>query len=207
MIARTRAMSYPLRMTAAGPDILTLCAHPRTPAGFVRRLDAAIARVDGGRTLYLDYCLEADLGRLALPAASAPERRDGLWQHTCFEAFMKLPGETDYLELNFSPSGAWAAYCFDEYRQGARPAPTGRPTRFALSSSDTQINLQLAVDLTPCAGLVAAGVLEAGLAAVLEDRDGMLSYWALAHSSEHPDFHRAQDWRLCLRVTDPGADA
>ena len=30
---------------------------------------------------------------------------------------------------------------------------------------------------------------ELGLSAVLEEKDGTKSYWALAHSSEQPDFH------------------
>jgi hypothetical protein len=30
---------------------------------------------------------------------------------------------------------------------------------------------------------------ELGLSAVLEEQDGIKSYWALAHSSEKPDFH------------------
>jgi hypothetical protein len=31
--------------------------------------------------------------------------------------------------------------------------------------------------------------LRAGLAAVIEDARGLLSYWALAHHSPQPDFH------------------
>jgi hypothetical protein len=36
----------------------------------------------------------------------------------------------------------------------------------------------------------AAGVWELGLSAVLEETDGIKSYWALAHpNAEKPDFH------------------
>jgi hypothetical protein len=36
------------------------------------------------------------------------------------------------------------------------------------------------------------------LAAVLEDRDGRLSYWALEHPSERPDFHHPNSFVLEL---------
>ena len=28
---------------------------------------------------------------------------DGLWRHTCFEAFVGIPGAEPYYEFNFSP--------------------------------------------------------------------------------------------------------
>jgi hypothetical protein len=44
----------------------------------------------------------------------------------------------------------------------------------------------------PLAGLpelAAAPALHAGLSAVIESADGALSYWALAHGGDRPDFH------------------
>jgi hypothetical protein len=37
-----------------------------------------------------------------------------------------------------------------------------------------------------------------GLTAVIEDRAQVLSYWALAHASEKPDFHRAESFVAAL---------
>ena len=34
-----------------------------------------------------------------------------------------------------------------------------------------------------------AGAWQLGLSAVLEEKDGTKSYWALAHSADKPDFH------------------
>ena len=45
-------------------------------------------------------------------------RADELWQTTCFEAFLEPRAATAYREFNFSPSGDWAAYDFDGYREG-----------------------------------------------------------------------------------------
>jgi hypothetical protein len=37
-----------------------------------------------------------------------------------------------------------------------------------------------------------------GLSAVIEERDGMLSYWALRHAPGKPDFHRRDGFALEL---------
>ena len=39
-------------------------------------------------------------------------RRDGLWKATCFEAFLALPNQSRYWEINLSPNGDWAVYSF-----------------------------------------------------------------------------------------------
>jgi hypothetical protein len=42
----------------------------------------------------------------------------GLWEHTCFEAFVAADGAAAYHEMNLAPSGAWAAFAFRGYRDG-----------------------------------------------------------------------------------------
>ena len=56
-------------------------------------------------------------------------RTDGLWRHTCFEAFIAAAVRPEYWEYNLSPSGAWAAYHFTGYRAGMEPLGEGRRTR------------------------------------------------------------------------------
>ena len=43
---------------------------------------------------------------------------DELWQHTCFEAFVRASSGSEYYEFNFSPSTQWAVYRFTDYRNG-----------------------------------------------------------------------------------------
>jgi hypothetical protein len=64
-----------------------------------------------------------------------------------------------------------------------RPLELPAPPR--VSSELQPGRLQLDVTLP----LAAEPVLEAGLATVLLDRQGRLSFWALAHAGERPDFH------------------
>ena len=37
---------------------------------------------------------------------SSPAQKDGLWEHTCFEAFLGIAGQDAYCEFNLSPSQA-----------------------------------------------------------------------------------------------------
>ena len=141
--------------------------------------------------LQLAYRLEGDLAALLIPLpGAAPERRDGLWRHTCFEAFAGPVGTASYREYNLAPSGDWAVYAFDGYRSGMQPLAAPAPV----------IEVQQGEQLLLTASLeVPAGPLRLALAAVLERRDGTLGYWALRHGRERPDFHHADGFALTLQ--------
>jgi hypothetical protein len=47
--------------------------------------------------------------------------------------------------------------------------------------------------------------LRLGLAAVIEDKTGIFSYWALRHPSAKPDFHHPDS--LVLELPAPATDA
>jgi hypothetical protein len=142
-------------------------------------------RADGA--LALRYRLEADLARLQLPSATDPVRTDGLWRHTSFEAFVGAPESEAYCELNFSPSGEWAAYAFTGYRAG-RSLPE-LPNPPAARWRQSRGRLELAVVLSPPALVREAGPLRLAASAVLEEQSGTISYWALRHPELKPDFH------------------
>jgi hypothetical protein len=46
--------------------------------------------------------------------------------------------------------------------------------------------------------LPGASALRLALSAVIEETDGHLSYWALAHPAERPDFHHRDGFVLAL---------
>jgi len=83
---------------------------------------------EGGR-LALSYGLVsqrlAPIDGLERWAMASPRgaRKDELWHHTCFEAFLGLPGSDAYWELNVSPDGDWNLYRFSGYRSGGEPEP------------------------------------------------------------------------------------
>jgi len=162
-----------------------LIPHPRSPCEAVTSLEVEVAREGDG--LILRYLLSGDVDRLAIPAPAAPARVDGLWNHTCFEAFVGGDGDGDgdgYLEFNFAPSSEWAAYRFDGYRLGMAPLTGIAAPRIATTTMAGALEVRVALALP-------AGAVRLGLTAVIEAVGGRTSYWALRHPADLPDFHHA----------------
>lgn len=147
---------------------------------------AVHARVEReGAALFLAYRVQGKIEDLRIPAAGVQP----LWQHTCCELFVARAGSPAYHEFNFSPSGEWAAYAFTDYRQGARLAAPDPGIVF--KALPEKLELQASVRAT-------RGPLLLGLCAVIEARDGTLSYWALRHAPGKPDFHHRAAFALEL---------
>ncbi|THF54889.1 DOMON-like domain-containing protein [Pseudothauera rhizosphaerae] len=188
-------------MSVRLPARLELLTHPAAAAGVVGRIGVEVDRAADG-TLLLAYTLAHD-GRLRVPPAALPGPADGLWAHTCCEAFVAVAGEPGYREFNFSPSGQWAVYDFADYRERIDAiAPPATP----LIESDAACDrLQLAARI-PAALLPAAApgrLLMLGLTAVAEDADGRLQYWALRHPAPRPDFHDRRGFALAFAPERP----
>jgi hypothetical protein len=141
--------------------------------------------------LRLRYAMRGDMADLIVPGPHPAARTDGLWKHSCFEAF--LGAGQGYYEFNFSPSTQWAAYRFDGHRQGMREWATDDPTIVWDGKAGELIaTIRLPSDVT--------GAL--GLSAIVEDVSGNRSFWALAHPPGAPDFHDA----ACFAAELPPAD-
>jgi len=168
---------------------LTLLPHPSTPPA--EPMFKVWANVDHAAafgtmaTTNIWFGVGAPAARFVLPAQFEPVRADELWRTTCFEAFVKAENGETYREWNFAPSGQWAAYDFSAYREGMAQAEVGAPPYVRLEDNFTwwALGATIAVE----AGLA----WQLGLSAVLEEKDGTKSYWALAHAGEEPDFHHA----------------
>ena len=174
-----------------------LNAHPSTRTDLVRALRAAVSWLADG-TLRFTFALEADLARVRIPETRAACAVDGLWRHTCFEAFLAREGEAEYRELNFSPSREWAGYAFRAYRERIAAAEPFAPPRITVRRVDETLELEAVASV---AGLwidPTKHPLRVGLCAVIEAVDGRLSYWALDHAAEVPDFHHRGAFALCL---------
>jgi len=165
-------------------------SEPGAQADLVHDLSVAIARLSADR-LKLTYRFTGDLDALRLPEAQSATRTDGLWRHTCFEAFIGHSGAGDYWEYNFSPSGAWAAYHFAGYREGMAPLLKGAPPDIVRSMGGETIEIAVSLDLSWLMKSFLVRGLRLGLSAVIEDKAQVLSYWALKHPAEKPDFHHA----------------
>ena len=173
--------------------------EPPVPRGLA--VDGWIRRQ--GEQLTVTYRLHDPEQTLAIPPLTpSPQRRDGLWQASCVELFLALPGQGSYRELNLSPNGDWAVYRLEGYRQGLTPDPSwcGLPLRRKDGGSDGEGNgiLELQLDTPLPPELAAAPELEVAITAVLQGRDGTCSYWALLHPGTEADFHRRDGFALRL---------
>ena len=167
---------------------LVLKLHPDSRCNAASRIEADVARPRPG-ALVLRYVVTGRTSDLRLPPAAAPARGDGLWRHTCFEAFVGAEPGGAYYEFNLAPSMQWAAYRFSGYRSGMRIARGVGAPRVAARSDGGRFELEAALALDRLPGLPDDAVWRLGVAAVIEEADGRKSYWALTHPPGKPDFH------------------
>lgn len=169
-----------------------LIPHPAAGNSAVQSLAASCRRLSGPGVLLFSYRLEGDLGRLLIPPPATPARTDGLWRHTCLEAFVQSVGQAGYAEFNFSPATQWAAYGFEGYRAGMTGLALATPPQIAVQAGPNVLTLTARIVLP---GQNAAP-LRVGLTAVIEDRHEQSSWWALRHAGDRPDFHLAPSFIL-----------
>ena len=174
----------------------SLHCHPATPCAWI---SSVTARVDwlSDDLLVFYYRIEGDLDELQLPPQQRSTHRDGLWRHTCLEAFIRPPGGAGYLEFNFSPSSEWAIYRFASYRAGMQAVEPERPPKIICRRHERELVADVDVHLGAL-GVPAGGDLQLALAAVLQDQQGAYCYWALAHGEGKPDFHHATGFAAAL---------
>ncbi len=154
------------------------------------RIEVEIARPRPSN-LVLHYFLTGQISDLRMPPETTPTRTHELWQHTCFEAFVRASPSTAYYEFNFSPSMQWAAYWFSAHRRKMSVANDVCPPRIKVQSSDEFYNLQASLELDGISNLPSEAVWRLGLSAVIEETNGRKSFWALAHPPGKADFHHS----------------
>lgn len=190
-----------------------LHCHPRTSNPAIHALQASAERTSDG-ALRFSFDLTGHMADILIPVtpvtipSTTPERADGLWRHTCFEAFISAHGDDAYYEFNFSPGRQWAAYAFSAYRQ-AEPTiqPNPPEIRVRISADRLQLAATLMPDTLP--KTIHESVLDIGLSAVIEttgNHPDRHSYWALHHPTERPDFHDRRSFVLqipTLPITAP----
>lgn len=188
-------------MPSALAQTATLAAHPAAPTDAVRGIDVRVARMPGGM-LAVTYVIDADLARLRVPGPRPPRLADKLWEHTCCEIFVARKGMPGYHEFNFAPSGEWAAYAFECYRERAplsdEAGAEHLDPQIIVRDAGKKLELNALVLLDKLSRAHSQATLSLALAAVVEDWDGSLSYWALAHPPGKPDFHHPDAFALTL---------
>lgn len=178
-----------------------LTRHPESTGATVYKVEARVSWL-AGEELSLRYIVRGDTSRFQMPERHPARWADGLWRHTCFEAFVSVQGNPKYCEFNFSPSGEWAAYHFSRYRDGMPLEVGGWAPKIMARRDDGRFDLDATIHLQPLTMMPHNGCLRLGLCAVIEEKRGMLSYWALKHPRGGPDFHHPEGFALKIERFD-----
>lgn len=141
------------------------------------------------------FTVYGELEKLYIPNENKnPKRLDNLWKRTCFETFVKKNSQSKYIEINASPSGDWALYTFTDYHQGMANADEIEQfkVRSDLDKIRNTLKCEYTINLKPFH--LPENNLDIGLSCILETDRGDLSYWAVNHKKEKPDFHLASNF-------------
>jgi hypothetical protein len=144
-------------------------------------------------TFALSYTIRGPIKEIVVPApVQTPLRKGGLWEETCLEVFLAVKGVQPYWEVNLSPSGHWNVYRFSAYRQGMQEeaAFSSLPFRVERRKDLFLLDVELPLD-----GIISPETpMEVGISAVLKLRSNQMTYWALSHPGQKPDFHRRESF-------------
>jgi hypothetical protein len=174
--------------------LLELTPHPDTPCEAVTKLEVDVRRL-APSDLFLQFIVTGDIAALHLAPQLESTRADDLWMTTCFEAFLLTGYDEGYIEINLSPSNRWAAYCFDNYREGMAKADAVL-LHHPFQRADTErYEIGARAHL---GGFQPDAPWRLGLSAVIEETNGRKSYWALAHAPDKPDFHHPDSFACVL---------
>jgi hypothetical protein len=162
--------------------------HPDSHCSAAAHIDVDVWRPRAG-SLVMRYFVTGEISGLHMPPVTAAARTDELWQHSCFEAFVRTSPGAGYYEFNFAPSTQWAAYRFSGYRTGMRVATEISAPHIEVQWSRECYTLQAALELDGLSSLPLDSGWRLGLSALIEETSGRKSYWALAHPPGKADFH------------------
>jgi hypothetical protein len=166
----------------------TLRPHPDAICFAATGIKVEFARLRAS-TLMLSYVLTGKISDIRTPPVTTAARTEELWQHTCFEAFVRALPSTAYYKFNFAPSTQWAAYRFSRYRSEMHVVAEINTPPIEVLSSPGRYMLRATLDLNRLSDLPRDALWRLGLSALIEEMDSRKSYWALSHPPGKPDFH------------------
>jgi hypothetical protein len=145
----------------------------------------------------VSYVFSGDLDQVLVPGpVEGSVRKTGLWNETCFELFIGEKNVSPYWEMNLSPSGCWNIFRFSGYRKNMAEETriSALPVRLLSQPDVLEISVKIPINKL----LPADPPIQAGVSAVIQDRNGEFSFWALTHPGTKPDFHNRDAFRIHL---------
>ncbi len=172
------------------------CLQPFTPiSSFDLQIHGNIDREHNHLTI--NYLFQGDLEKIDIPTpADIPTRKHELWKITCWEFFLGIKDKPSYWEFNLSPTGDWNVYRFDDYRRGMQEETAITSLPFILHHHSDSLELTLELDLDKF--IAPEQNLDVGITTVVQDINGVTTYWALKHTGEEADFHLRDSFTIEL---------
>ncbi|WP_372654284.1 hypothetical protein [Halobacteriovorax sp.] len=150
-------------------------------------------------SLILNYKLQGNLNSIKLPKKNELKREIGLWETTCFEFFLLNDFDKSYYEFNFSPSGKWNCFFFKNQGDPLKEAEC-RVNNFECITEENNFEMRIELDMTSLGqSFRRVDEFKMNLTTVI-DSDS-LSYWALEHGKERPNFH---DFKYYAKIKKSG---
>jgi hypothetical protein len=149
--------------------------------------------------LSLKYYLSGNLDAVEIATpATVPTRKDQLWEATCFEFFLGIPGKRNYWEFNLAPSGNWNIFQLDDYRQGLCEELAVTALSFTIDLQPNLCSLSLEFDLRKIMTIsqAATSAIELSVTTVIKPHQGEISYWAITHCGKEADFHLRESFAI-----------
>ncbi|CAG35354.1 DOMON-like domain-containing protein [Desulfotalea psychrophila] len=171
--------------------IFSLRPHATSPLAGIQ-LGGAIYRQQNSISIW--FQLRGDLAQIKMGKGGQQGRCHDLWRKTCFEVFIARPESPAYWELNVSPMGEWNIYSFSECRRGMQEEVGIE--QVSVTTYQTEDSFTLHCNLCLDKILFPNYPLQIAACAVLQDREGLCSYWALEHGEGPPDFHNRKKFLL-----------
>lgn len=159
------------------------------------KINGDIFKIDN--QLNIKYLLTGDLSTVIISQSNKISLRQyDLWEHTCFELFLKLKGTTKYWEFNLAPSGNWNVFYFLDYRLNIIEEQAWQSLPFKVSQDSESLTVEANIDLNKLG--ITDQELEIAITTVVENQDRQLSYWALNHPTTEADFHHPDSFTISL---------
>ena len=175
----------------------SLVCHPDHPADRVEAITVSQEWTESGQ-LWLRYHIDGEQSAISTPDPANGERRDNLWQTTCCELFVRIPGDEAYGEYNFSPSSQWAAYQFSAFRKDMANMEVPGVPEIYCDASETHLALETTLLLPE---RFEKHDLKASFSVVIEEVDGPKSFWAVTHPAGEPEFHHRDCFSADLKAS------
>lgn len=149
-----------------------------------------------GSLLNLGFWIKDPNHLIKWPTIQQPaSKADFLWQQTCFEVFIGIRNQDEYLEINLSPAQLWQCYGFEEYRYPESIPPQKNDGAEVIELKRTHYGLNATVNIGRflAANKASINQIFIGISAVLNTTQGE-QFYALQHTSPQADFHNKRDW-------------